>query len=43
MSLSDNDPEPVGRRGPRIWLVALVTVGVAAVIALHLTGAIGPG
>jgi hypothetical protein len=43
MNLSDNDPEPLRRRGPRLWVVALVVGVVAAVIALHLTGVIGPG
>ena len=42
MNLSDNDPEPLGRSGPRIWVVALVVIVLAAVIALHLTGVIGP-
>jgi len=41
MNLSDNDPEPLGRGGPRLWVVALVVV-VAAIVALHLTGVIGP-
>lgn len=43
MNLSENDPEPVDRGGPPIWLVALVVIVVAAVVALHLTGVIGPG
>ena len=42
MNLSDNDPEPLGRGGPRLWVVALVVVVVAATVALHLTGVIGP-
>lgn len=41
MSLSENDPEPVGRGGPRLWLVALVVIAAAAVVALHLSGVIG--
>jgi hypothetical protein len=43
MNLSENDPDPVERGWPRGWLVALIVVVVAAVIALHLTGVIGPG
>jgi hypothetical protein len=43
MNLSENDPEPAGRGGPPIWLVALVVVVVTAVVALHLTGVIGKG
>jgi hypothetical protein len=43
MNLPENDPESVDRGGPPIWLVALVVIVVAAVIALHLTGVIGPG
>ena len=41
MSLSQNDPEPVGRGRPRLWLVVLVVIVVAAVVALHLSGVIG--
>jgi hypothetical protein len=41
VSLSENDPKPVGRSGPRLWLVLLVVVVVAAVVALHLSGVIG--
>jgi hypothetical protein len=43
MNLSENDPEPVGRSGPRLRLVALVVIAVAVVVALHLTGVIGSG
>jgi hypothetical protein len=43
MNLSENDPEPVGRGGPSMRLVALVVTVVAAVVALHLTGVIGGG
>jgi hypothetical protein len=43
MNLSENDPEPVGRARPRIWLVAVAVIVVAAVVALHLTGVIGAG
>jgi hypothetical protein len=43
MNLSENDPEPVRRGARRPWLVALIVVVVIAVIALHLTGVIGPG
>jgi hypothetical protein len=39
-----NDPEPDARRGgPPIWLVALIAVVVLAIVALHLTGVVGPG
>lgn len=41
MDLSENDPEPVGRGGPPILLVALAVIVVAAVVVLHLTGVIG--
>jgi hypothetical protein len=43
VSLSENDPEPAGRAGPPVWLVALVVLVVTAVVALHLTGVIGNG
>jgi hypothetical protein len=43
MNLSENDPEPVGRGGMPVWLIALIVVVVAAVVALHVTGVIGPG
>ena len=43
MKLSENDPEPIGRRRPPLWLIALVVIVVAAVVALHLTGVIGEG
>jgi hypothetical protein len=41
--LSQNDPEPSGRSGPPIWLVALIVVAVVVMVALHLTGVVGPG
>ena len=40
-TLSEHDPEPAGRSGPPVWLVALIVVVV--VVALHLTGVVGPG
>ena len=43
MNLSENDPEPAGRGGPNVWLIALVVIVLAAVVALHLTGVIGSG
>ena len=42
-TLSENDPEPTRRSGPPAWLVALILVAVLAVVALHLTGVVGPG
>jgi hypothetical protein len=42
-TLSGNDPEPTRRSGPPVWLVALILVAVLAVVALHLTGVVGPG
>jgi hypothetical protein len=42
-TLSENDPEPAGRSGPPVWLVALVVVVVLVMVALHLTGVVGPG
>ena len=42
-TLSENDPEPVRRSGPPIWLVALFVVVVFALVVLHLTGVVGPG
>jgi hypothetical protein len=41
--MSLNDPEPERRGGPPAWLVALIAVAVLAIIALHLTGVVGPG
>jgi hypothetical protein len=38
-----NDPEPAGRRGPPVWLVALIAVVVTILVVLHLTGVVGPG
>jgi hypothetical protein len=40
-TLSENDPEPTGRSGPPVWVVALIVV-VLAVVVLHLTGVVGP-
>jgi hypothetical protein len=42
-TLSENDPEPAGRNGPPVWLVALIVVVVFAVVVLHLTGVVGSG
>jgi hypothetical protein len=42
-TLSENDPEPVGRGGPPVWLVALIVVALFVVVVLHLTGVVGPG
>jgi hypothetical protein len=41
-TLSENDPEPAGRSGPPVWLVALIVVAVVVAVALHLTGVVGP-
>jgi hypothetical protein len=40
--LSQNDPEPE-RRGPPLRLITAITVVVLIVVALHLTGVVGPG
>ena len=40
--LSANDPEPE-RGGPPVRLVAAVAVVVLILVALHLTGVVGPG
>ena len=42
-TLSENDPEPAGRSGPPVWLVALIAVAVFVAVALHLAGVVGPG
>jgi hypothetical protein len=41
-TLSQNDPEPAGRSGPPAWLIAVIVVVVFVVVALHLTGVVGP-
>jgi hypothetical protein len=42
--LSDNYPETDARRsGPPVWLIATIVVAVLVVVALHLTGVVGPG
>ena len=41
-TLSENDPEPAGPSGPPVWLIAVVVVVVFVVVALHLTGVVGP-
>ncbi len=40
-TLSQNDPEPAGRSGPPVWLVALIVLVVIVVVVLHLTGVVG--
>jgi hypothetical protein len=40
-SLSQHDPEPAGRSGPPVWLVALIVAVVLVVVVLHLTGVVG--
>jgi hypothetical protein len=42
-TISQNDPEPTGRSGPPVWLVALIAAVVTVVVVLHLTGVVGPG
>ena len=42
MSLNDHEPDP-GRSGPPAWLVAVIAIALLAVVALHLTGVVGPG
>jgi hypothetical protein len=41
--MSFNDPEPDARGGPPRWLIALIAAVVLAIVALHLTGVVGPG
>jgi hypothetical protein len=42
--LSENDPEPEsGRGGPPVVLVIAVVIVVIILMALHLTGVVGPG
>jgi hypothetical protein len=41
--LSENDPEPTGRAGPPVWLVAAIVLVVVVMIALHLSGVVGSG
>jgi hypothetical protein len=43
--LSQNDPQPEGRRGggPPVVLVIAVVVVVVILVVLHLTGVVGPG
>ena len=42
MSLNDPEPDP-GRSRPPVWLVAVIAIALLAVVALHLTGVVGPG
>jgi hypothetical protein len=43
-TLSEHDPEPEARRsGPRLRLAAVIAVVLFIVVALHLTGVVGPG
>jgi hypothetical protein len=42
-TLSENDPEPARRSGPPAWLIALIVALVAVLVALHLSGVVGPG
>jgi hypothetical protein len=42
-SLSENDPEPAGRSRPPTWLIAAIAALIVAIVALHLTGVVGPG
>ena len=35
--------EPAPRSGPPVWLVVLIAAVVLIVVALHLTGVMGPG
>lgn len=41
-TLSQNDPEPSGRGGPPVRLVATIVLVVAIAVVLHLTGVVGP-
>lgn len=42
--LSENDPQPdSGRGGPPVVLVATIVAVVIIVMALHLSGVVGPG
>ena len=39
----DNNPEPDAKRnGPPRWLVAVIAAAIILVVALHLTGVVGP-
>jgi hypothetical protein len=42
-TLSENDPEPTGSSGPPVWVVAAIVLAIVLVVALHLTGVVGPG
>jgi hypothetical protein len=42
--LSENDPQPEGRRGgPPVVLVVAIVIAVIIMVALHLAGVVGPG
>jgi hypothetical protein len=43
-TLSQNDPEPdTGRSGPPARLIAVIVLVVCILLALHLSGVVGPG
>ena len=43
-TLSQNDPGPDTRRnGPPVWLIAVIVLIVCILVALHLSGVVGPG
>ena len=42
--LSQNDPDPGARRaGPPAWRIVAIAAVVLVIVALHLTGVVGPG
>ena len=41
--MSLNDPEPDERSGPPLRLIAVIALVVLVIVALHLTGVVGPG
>lgn len=43
-TLSENDPQPQRSRGGRpVMLVVAIVIAVLILVALHLTGVVGPG